>query len=58
VGKMLKTIFTILILVFTELKTEDPCFEDQKTVTCFMIVEQASKISRGLILVNSPYINS
>ena len=41
---MLKIIFTILILVFTELKMEDLCFEDQKTATCFMIVTQVSGI--------------
>ena len=39
---MLKIIFTILILVFTELKMEDLCLEDQKTATCFMIVTQVS----------------
>ena len=41
---MSKIIFTILILVFTELKMEDLCFEDQKTATCFMIVTQVSGI--------------
>ena len=52
--KMLKIIFTILILVFTELKMEDLCFEDQKTATYFMIVKQVSGI---LAFVKVHFIN-